>query len=292
MKGEVTVAIMAMVALSTIMDRYEKAIEPVGERVVDFYGDPVPVAQVEGGEILVPLRPLTSFLGLDYSAQYRRVSRSEVMADSVRSVMMRSEDGSMRSQLCLPLDMLPGWLMGLDTNRIKPDLKEKLLRYQREAFKVLWNAFKGDIMPAVPPPVDLTPAQQMLAQAEAVAGIARQQVELERRQNDMANFMRPYVQKTSRQLADHEQRLVSLELRLDPEANITDEQAAELALAVKNVAYAMAGDSPSYGKVYSELYRRYRISGYKNLKRKDFDAALAWLGQWYEEIEKKKGQTS
>ncbi len=175
-----TVAIMAIVALSTIMDRNEKAIEPVGERVVDFYGDPVPVAMIESGDILVPLRSLTAFLGLDYSAQNRRVSRSEVMADSVHPGMMRSEDGSMRAQLCLPLDMLPGWLMGLDTNRIKPELKEKLLRYQREAFKVLWNAFKGDIMPTVQQPTDLTPAEQILAQAEAIAKLARQQVDFER----------------------------------------------------------------------------------------------------------------
>lgn len=45
-----------------------------------------------------------------------------------------------------------------------------------------------------------------------------------------------------------------------------------------------------YGKVYSELYRRYRVTTYKNLPRQRYDEALAWLGQWYEEIERGKGR--
>jgi ORF6C domain len=71
-----------------------------------------------------------------------------------------------------------------------------------------------------------------------------------------------------------------------PTAAITDEQAAEIALAVKNVAQAMdeRGQSGSYGKVYSELYRRYRISSYKNLPRARYDEVLGWLSKWYNEV--------
>jgi hypothetical protein len=43
--------------------------------------------------------------------------------------------------------------------------------------------------------------------------------------------------------------------------------------------------------VWGDVYHRYCISDYKNLKRKHFDAALERLSGWYEEIEK-KGQTS
>ncbi len=268
----------------------EQQVEVSITKVVDFYGDQIPAAQGTDNEIYVPLRPVATFLGLNISGQQQRIQRDPVLSKRVRRLRIDSGGGP-QNQMCLPLDLLPGWLFGVSQARVAPDLQDKLNRYREECFKVLWNAFKGDILPAAPAPTDLTPAEQALAQAEAVAAIARQQVELERRQQSMAGYMRPFVQQTSRRLADHEQRLVSLELRLDPAANITDEQASELAMTVKNVAYRMGSADPDYARVWGAVYRRYRISGYKNLKRKDYDAALEWLSGWYDEIDK-KGQTS
>lgn len=271
-------------------------IEGVGtpqiERVVDFYGDQVPVAQVEEGKLYVPIHALTDNLGLSFSGQSDRIRRDNVLAAKSRQVAVTGADGKNRQQLCLPLDMIPGWLFGIAANRVKPELRERLDLYRAECFDVLWNAFKGDIMPAAPAPSGLTPAEQMLAQAEAIYQLARQQVDLERQYRTMAEYTRGFIRETRHQLTDHaqqlsghEQRLVSLELRLDPISNVTEEQANEIALAVKNVAYALGGSSQSYGKVYSELYRRFRVTSYKSLPRSRYDEAMAWLGQWYVDIE-------
>jgi hypothetical protein len=83
---------------------------------------------------------------------------------------------------------------------------------------------------------------------------------------------------------DHARRLEALEVRLDPKQVLTEEQAAELALAVKTVGQrlASAGDRQGYAKVYSELYRRYRVSSYKNLPQGKFAEVLAWLAGWAE----------
>jgi hypothetical protein len=37
--------------------------------------------------------------------------------------------------------MLNGWLFGVDSNRVKPELKERVIAYQRECFKVLSDYF-------------------------------------------------------------------------------------------------------------------------------------------------------
>jgi len=37
--------------------------------------------------------------------------------------------------------------------------------------------------------------------------------------------------------------------------------------------------------VYSELYRRYQVSSYKNLPQAKLAEVLAWLGAWYTELE-------
>jgi len=56
------------------------ALVPRREQAVDFYGDAIPVAQTPDGGLYVALRPITDFLGLDFSAQRRRVLRDEVIA--------------------------------------------------------------------------------------------------------------------------------------------------------------------------------------------------------------------
>jgi len=54
------------------------ALVPQRERTVDFYGDDIPVAQIEDGTLYVALRPITDYLGVYFSAQRRRVLRDEV----------------------------------------------------------------------------------------------------------------------------------------------------------------------------------------------------------------------
>jgi hypothetical protein len=44
------------------------------------------------------------------------------MRAKVRQVNMTARDGNAYDTLCLPLDLLPGWLFGVTTGKIKPDL--------------------------------------------------------------------------------------------------------------------------------------------------------------------------
>jgi len=62
---------------------------------------------------------------------------------------------------------------------------------------------------------------------------------------------------------------------------------------VKNVGNALeqGGASGGYAKVYSEMYRRYRVSSYKNLSQAKYDEVLAWLSNWYDEVSGRKAMT-
>jgi ORF6C domain len=107
--------------------------------------------------------------------------------------------------------------------------------------------------------------------ATAVQHLARQQLDFEQRLDKSARWARGI-----------ESRVTALELQLDSGQHISDAQAAELAGAVKNVAAVLGGHS-AYGTGYSELYRRFGISTYKNLPHGRFEEALAWLRGWYDE---------
>jgi len=263
---------------------------PQREQAVAFYGDVIPVAQTPDGGLYVALRPLTDFLGLDFSAQRRRVLRDEVLASRTRAVLITATDGRQREQLCIPLDLLPGWLFGITTTRVRPALVEKLNRYRADCFRVLWETFKGDGAPLLPPPTDaaVVPSGAALALeiATAVQLLAQNQLEIEQRVAEvagrhdvMADYVRGFIVETNA-------RLSALEETTGQGAAITDGQATEISLAVKAIGQLLqaGGNREGYAQVYAALYRRYRINTYKALPATRYAEVIDWLHRWYREV--------
>ena len=145
----------------------EKALVPTTIQEVDFYGDPLTVALVNDAAY-VAIKPISDFLGLEWSSQRLRVQRDEVMKDELRLITTTGADGKQREMVSLPLEYLPGWLFGISPSRVKPELKEKIVRYQRECFRILWQAFQSrSLAPEVSPVV----AQLITDQAETRAQV-------------------------------------------------------------------------------------------------------------------------
>lgn len=270
------------------------ALIPVEQRQVLFYDDEVTAVLVAEGErrqIYVPLRPLVDNLGLAWSGQYERVQRDAVLSEEIRSVRVTRTEPSRsgtretaevgREMVCLPLDYLNGWLFGINANRVKAEIRERLIRYQRECYQVLHEAFVDGRLSADPDFADLlqsdSPAAQAYRIAAAMMRLARQQLVLEAQ-----------VETQGQQLADHERRLEEVEATLgDPGHHVTPEQASQISQAVKAVAMALSKKSGrnEYGGVYGEFYRRFGITGYKLLPARRFDDAMAFLSEWYQSLE-------
>ncbi len=68
----------------------DKVAVPVLQKEVVFYEDLVTAVLVKtetGQEIYVPIRPICDYLGVDWSAQYRRITkRDPILAESVQGV--------------------------------------------------------------------------------------------------------------------------------------------------------------------------------------------------------------
>jgi hypothetical protein len=268
--------------------------EVVEEKTIVFYEDELIAVKMKDGSIYVPVRRLCDNLGIDWSAQYRRIQRDEVLEQMVNSVAVTAtqlEEPHARPEqemLCLPLEFIPGWLFGITASRVNEDVREKLIRYRRECFRVLWDAFKGDMLPDLQEPAtDLTPAEQTLVQTEALYNLARQQVVMERW---LVHHDRR-LEETEDRLTETEDRLGSVEgvvedLRLrvqGPQQLISEEQRAELANAVKAVAYALTQHDKSknwYQSIYGEMYRRFKVSSYKQVPASRFGAVMAWLKEY------------
>lgn len=104
---------------------------------IQFHDQTIVAIDSEGTHYAA-LRPIVENIGLDWAAQLQRIKRHPVMNTSVVVITTQMEgDDQNRNVVCLPVDMLNGWLFGVDVNRVRPELRERLMQYQRECFQVL-----------------------------------------------------------------------------------------------------------------------------------------------------------
>ncbi|MFQ5400523.1 MAG: phage antirepressor N-terminal domain-containing protein [Anaerolineae bacterium] len=259
----------------------EKALVPVEERTVVFYDDELTAVLVQEGDqtqVFVPLRPICKFLGVAWSPQRRRVNQNPILSEVVRSVTVTVTEAGQRGQmLCLPLDYLNGWLFGINATRVKAEVRERLLRYQRECYRVLAQAFTARTAAA-----DLSPSMATLVQVRemgrAIMQMAEEQMEFERR----LSTTETRLERAAVIVGELGQRVASLEERVAPGKPVTEEQASQISQAVK--AVALASPQKNFGAVYGELYRKFGITSYKLLPAKRFDEAMKFLTEWHQSL--------
>jgi hypothetical protein len=264
----------------------ENALVPVDQKQVVFYDDEITAVLVQIGsdeKVYVPIRPICDFLGVSWTGQRRRINRDAVLSGEVRSVNVTfTEPARTRqiSMLCLPLDFVSGFLFGINPDRTKPEIKEKLVRYQRECYKVLAEAFREGRLTADPGFDELlagdTPAAQAYKMAAAIMKMARQQLILESQ-----------LESHTVKLIDHEQRLEEIEATLgDTGRSVTPDQAMQISQAIKAIATEIQKRTKKneYGAIYGQLYREFGVTSYKLLPANKFDQAMAWLTNWYRRL--------
>lgn len=106
---------------------------------ISFHGQTVPVF-TRNQTHYVAMKPICENIGLQWEAQLKRIQRNAIL-NTAMSMMDTPTNGGKQKTACLPLDYLNGWLFGVDAKRVKPEIRERLLTYQRECFRVLNNHF-------------------------------------------------------------------------------------------------------------------------------------------------------
>ncbi|NHZ72415.1 MAG: hypothetical protein GWP17_04965 [Aquificales bacterium] len=261
---------------------------PTAQKTIIFYDDEITaviIGDYQDREIYVPLRPLCNYLGLDWSAQSRRINRDPILTEVVMSVAVTATDidpGSRRPRvsdmLAIPLDYLNGWLFGVNANRVKVEVRDKVLQYQRECYRVLAREF---VQTAVSPSPSST-LEHVYEMGLAIATLAQEQMQFERRldKTDTA------VQETAVAVDGLQKRVQELEIRTDPGEDITEEQASQVSQAVKAVAivWGKQTGTSQFGTVYGELYRKFSVTSYKKIRMSQFENVMSWLNEWYQQL--------
>lgn len=102
---------------------------------VTFHGTPLTVI-TQDDQQLVAMKPIVEAIGLDWRAQLQRIKRHPVLSQGVVIITTPSVGGEQHTN-CLPLDYLNGWLFGVDVNRVREEIRDTLIQYQRECYQVL-----------------------------------------------------------------------------------------------------------------------------------------------------------
>ncbi len=264
----------------------ERAVMLVPQEVreVDFYGDVLLVALVND-IAYVALRPIVEFLGIEWAPQYQRLQRDEILDEERRLVMMASADGKQREMVALPLEFLPGWLFGIAGSRLKDAEKaEKLKRYRRECFSALWREFGQPTAAPVPSSPSSIALTQVRDLALAVAQMAEQQIELQ----GQVMTVNARVDRAAIVVSDLQRRLSNVERKIEPQATIREEQAAEISNQVKALAELLTSKHPGknhYQSIFGEIYRRFGVSSYKRIRQGQYEAVLAFLDDWHKAVQ-------
>lgn len=104
-------------------------------KTIDFNGQSL-ITIEKDGIAYTAIKPICENIGLHWRGQRERILREEVLSEGVRVIRTPSAGGD-QDMLCLPIEYLNGWLFGVDTKRVKPEIKPALLMYKKECYKVL-----------------------------------------------------------------------------------------------------------------------------------------------------------
>ncbi|MEZ9734841.1 phage antirepressor N-terminal domain-containing protein [Vibrio sp. 10N.261.52.E6] len=104
---------------------------------VPFHGSNLIVINHDS-EAHIPMKPIVEGMGLDWSYQSRKLGSNKERW-SVAVIATVAQDSKNRDLLCIPLRKLFGWLQTLQPNRVRKEIRDKVIQYQNECDDVLWR---------------------------------------------------------------------------------------------------------------------------------------------------------
>lgn len=120
-------------------------LEAVNTSYVPFNGQQI-ITAMAAGVAYVAMKPIVENLGMSWGTQQQKLMKQ---LDKFKCIHMNmvAADGKLRKLLCLPLKKLNGWLFSINPEKVRADIRDKLIQYQEECFTVLhdyWTKGKAE----------------------------------------------------------------------------------------------------------------------------------------------------
>lgn len=103
--------------------------------VIEFMGQSLLSVKVDD-TVYVPMKPIVEGMGLQWGAQYSKIKATKRYSDV--DIPLQTPGGP-QEMVCLPLTKLNGWLFSINTDKVREEIRDAVIRYQEECHIVLHN---------------------------------------------------------------------------------------------------------------------------------------------------------
>ncbi|EFA6459636.1 phage antirepressor N-terminal domain-containing protein [Escherichia coli] len=104
---------------------------------VPFHGDSLYVVN-HNGEPYVPMKPVVEGMGVTWQSQHRKLME-RFKTCIIEMMIQLPGDTQRRLVICLALRKLAGWLQTINPNKVKPEIRDRVIQYQEECDDVLYE---------------------------------------------------------------------------------------------------------------------------------------------------------
>lgn len=112
---------------------------------VPFHGAELYVVN-HNGEPYTPMKPIVEGMGMDWASQFTKM-KQRFKTSIVKITMQLPGDEQRREIICLALRKLAGWLQTISPNKVRPEIRDKVIQYQEECDDVLYDYWtKGHVV--------------------------------------------------------------------------------------------------------------------------------------------------
>jgi hypothetical protein len=130
--------------------------------IINIMGADIQLVYNEGGDMFVSVRHVCEAIGLEFSTQRRKIMDNPVYEGVVVIMNTTGNDGKNYEMLCLALSMVAHWLSSIHPAKVAESIRPRLVVYQRECAKILYNHFMGRqyqsyLVEGMPQPVQVLP---------------------------------------------------------------------------------------------------------------------------------------
>lgn len=109
---------------------------------VPFHGSELYVVN-HNGEPYTPMKPIVEGMGMDWKSQY--VKLTQRFAKGMVEITIPTA-GGIQKMICLALRKLAAWLNTISPNKVKPQIRDRVIQYQEECDDVLYEYWtKGQV---------------------------------------------------------------------------------------------------------------------------------------------------